>query len=118
MTIVQAVFYNILHAYLSFRANVIGGFFSEKAHTGDIIGLVHHTDKSGYFFSRITQGFMLYNQQHVYDNSNNDLVSSATVTSVVTMKIISYALYVAAHSVVAESLFANTSIPCIAFCFS
>ena len=50
---------------------------------------------------------LLYNQQYIYDEGNNNSVSSVTVTSAVTMKITSCESYVAAHSVVSESLFTS-----------
>ena len=56
--------------------------------------------------SRPTLQILLYNQQYVYDDDKNDSVSSVTVTSAVTIKITSYETYVAAHSVVAESVLA------------
>ena len=54
----------------------------------------------------LTQQILLYNQQYVYEDSNNDSVLSVTVTSAVTMKMIFYESSVSARSVVAESSFA------------
>ena len=56
----------------------------------------------------LTQQILLYNQQYVYEDSNNDSVLSVTVTSAVTMKITSYETYVAVHSVAVHSVVAES----------
>ena len=65
------------------------------------LSCLHIIDQGSVLY--LTLQILLYNQHYVYDVGNNDSVSSFTVTSVVTIKIISYKIYVAAHSVVTEA---------------
>ena len=63
---------------------------------------LHIIDHRSVMYLTLLQ-ILLHNQQYVYDDSNNNSMWSVTVTSAVTMKIVSYELYVALYSVVSES---------------